>query len=101
MVAVFKEFKKFLRDFRIIGLSAAFVVGIAASNFIQSLINDIALPVIRPLVSGSTRWEDIIIPIGHVNLRAGSFLSTLLNLILVVLFLYLFIGRILHWKPKK
>ncbi|MBW3018154.1 MscL family protein [Candidatus Woesearchaeota archaeon] len=101
MTTVFKEFKKFLKDFRIIGLSTAFVVGMAASNFIQALINDIALPIIRPLVSGSTRWEDIILPIGSVNLRAGSFLSALLNLFLVVLFLYIFVDRILHWKPKK
>lgn len=101
MTTVFKEFKKFLKDFRIIGLSTAFVVGMAASNFIQALINDIALPIIRPLVSGSTRWEDIILPIGSVNLRAGSFLSALLNLFLVVLFLYIFIAKLLKWKPKK
>ncbi|MBW3013435.1 MscL family protein [Candidatus Woesearchaeota archaeon] len=101
-MTMYKELVKFLKDFRIVAISAAFVVGIAASNFIQSLIKDIVLPILRPLIPiTAAKWEEIVIPIGSVNLRAGSFLSALLNLILVVLFLYIFIAKLLKWKPKK
>lgn len=101
-MTVLKDFKKFLRDYRIIALSVAFVIGLAASNFIQSFVNDILLPVLRPLISiGSVTWEEIIIPVGPVNFRIGSFLSAFFNLIIILLILYFFVAKILKWKPKK
>ncbi|MDP3989782.1 MAG: MscL family protein [archaeon] len=83
-MAVLKGFKKFLKEYRVIGISIGFVVAIAASNFIQSLINDILLPVLRPLISkSSVVWEDMVLSIGSVNLRIGLFLSTFLNLLVI------------------
>jgi len=74
----------------------------AALNFIQSLVNDIILPILRPIISSKiVKWEDMVIPIGLVNIRIGSFLSALISLLLILLFLYIFVDRILHWKPKK
>ncbi len=101
-MAVLKDFKNFLKEYRIIGISIGFIVAIAASNFIQSLVNDIFLPILRPLISrGSIIWEEMILPMGPVNLRIGSFLSTFLNLIVILLLLYFLIAKILKWKPKK
>jgi large-conductance mechanosensitive channel len=97
-----KSFKHFLKEYRIIGISIGFVVAIAASNFIQSIVNDIVLPLLRPLVSkGSIVWEDMILSLGPVNLRIGSFLSTFFNLLLILLLLYWLIVKVLKWKPKK
>jgi large-conductance mechanosensitive channel len=102
VMVVLKEFKNFLREYRIVALSAAFIIGLAASNFIQSLVNDILLPILRPFISsGNTRWEDIVLSVGSVNLRIGSFLSAFLNLFIILLFLYFFIDKFLKWKPKK
>ena len=96
------DFKKFLRDYRIISLSVAFVVSLAASNFILSLVNDVLLPILRPLISSNeVRWEDLIFPIGEINIRIGSFLSASINLFIILLFLYIFITKILKWEPKK
>lgn len=101
-MVILKEFKDFLRDYRIIALSVAFVVGLAASNFIQSIVNDIFLPILRPLISSrDIIWEEMILPIGSVNLRIGSFLSAFLNLFILLLLLYFFVAKILKWKPKK
>ncbi|MBU0930161.1 MAG: MscL family protein [Nanoarchaeota archaeon] len=101
-MAVLKDFKDFLKEYRIIGISIGFIVAIAASNFIQSFVNDVFLPILRPLISNtSIKWEEIILPIGSINIRLGSFLSTSFNLIIILLVLYLFIAKILKWKPKK
>ena len=55
---VLKDFKYFLKEYKIIGISIGFIVAIVASNFIQSLVNDIILPILRPLISrGSVVWE--------------------------------------------
>lgn len=96
-----KNFKKFIKDFRIVGVSIGFIVAIAASNFIQSLVDDVLLPILRPLISnGSIVWEEMILPIGPVNIRIGSFLSSLFNLLFILVLLYIVIGKFLKWKPK-
>jgi len=98
---MFKEFKRFLKEYRVIAISVAFIIGIAALNLIQSFIDDIILPILRPLISSETlTWEELIIPIGPANIRIGSFLSSFLSLLFIVIFLYLFIDKLLKWKPK-
>ncbi|MFH1801489.1 MAG: MscL family protein [archaeon] len=101
-MAAFKRFVGFLKEYRIIAISVSFIIAIVALNFIQSIVNDIILPLVRPIISSKvTRWEDIILSIGSANIRIGSFLSALFSLLLIVLFLYIFVERVLQWKPKK
>ncbi len=101
-MVIFKRFTEFLRGYRIIAISVAFIVGMVALNFVQSIVNDIILPIIRAIFfSESLMWEDTILSIGSANIRIGSFLSAFLSLLLIVLFMYIFIDRLLHWKPKK
>jgi large conductance mechanosensitive channel len=97
-----ERFVGFLKEYRIIAISVAFIVGIAALNFIQSIVNDILLPLLRPFISSeSVTWENLVIPIGSANIRIGSFLSAFFSLLLIVILLYIFVDRILRWKPHK
>ncbi|MFH2136588.1 MAG: MscL family protein [Patescibacteria group bacterium] len=101
-MAVFKRFVEFLKEYRIIAISVAFIVGMAALDLVKSLVEDVILPLIRPLISGeSLVWEDIMLPIGPVNIRIGSFLSAFISFLLIIIFLYIFVDKILRWKPKK
>ncbi len=99
---VFSRFKEFLREYRIIAISVAFIIGMASLSFVQSIVNDLFLPLIRPLISNKALiWEDITWTFGSISLRVGSFLSALFSLLLILLLLYLFVDKVLHWKPKK
>lgn len=99
---IFKGFVGFLKEYRIIAISVAFIVGMAALNLVQSIVNDVILLFIRPLISSKVaRWEDMVVSVGSANIRMGSFLSAFFSLLLIVLFLYVFVDRVLHWKPKK
>jgi large conductance mechanosensitive channel len=101
-MAFFKRFSGFLKEYRVIAISVAFIIGMVGFNFIQSFVNDIILPLIRPLFpSQFVRWEDIAFSIGSANIRIGSFMSSFLNLLLVLVLLFIFVDMILKWKPKK
>lgn len=101
-MAIFTRFVEFLKEYRVIAISVAFIVGMAALNFVQSIVNDIILPIIRSLFSSSSiKWEDMILSIGSANIRIGSFLSAFFSLLLIIILLYIFVDKILHWKPKK
>lgn len=101
-MAAFREFTRFLKEYRVIAISVAFIISLAALAFVQSLVNDIILPILRPVLSPeSLTWEGMMLVMGPVNLRIGSFLSATLTLIMTVIILYVLIDRILRWKPKK
>jgi len=96
-----KAFEEFIKKYRIVSISVAFIISLAASAFIQSLVNDILLPLLRPILSPeSLVWEEMTFAVGTVNLRIGSFLSAFLNLSITLAILYLVIDRILKWEPK-
>ncbi len=96
------RFSQFIKEYRIISISVAFITGMVAFNLVQSLVNDIILPIMKPILSNqSTVWEDLVLHIGTINIRIGSFLSAAISFLLVILFLYIFVDKILKWKPKK
>ncbi|MFH1307962.1 MAG: MscL family protein [archaeon] len=97
-----KNFVRFLKEYRVVAISVAFIISLAALSFIQSIVNDVILPIFRALFARDTLiWEDMILPIGSVNIRIGSFLSAFLSLLLTVILLYIVIDRIIKWKPKR
>lgn len=96
------RFSQFIKEYRIISISVAFITGMVAFNLVQSLVNDIILPIMKPILSNqSTVWEDLVLQVGTINIRIGSFLSAAISFLLVILFLYIFVDKILKWKPKK
>jgi len=45
-MSIIKEFKEFLKEYKVVGLAVAFIMGAAATNLVQSLVNDIIMPVV-------------------------------------------------------
>ncbi len=96
------RFITFLKEYRVIAISVAFIAGMAALNFVQSLVNDVILPLLRPLISSeSLTWEEMMISLGPANIRIGSFLSATIGLLLVMFFLYITVDKILRWKQQR
>ena len=95
-----RNFESFLKKYRIVALSIAFVFSLAVANFIQSFVNDILLPILRPLLSDTT-WEAAVLQLGPVTLRLGSFLSAFFNLMIIATLLYFFVDKMLKWEPSK
>jgi hypothetical protein len=40
-LGIFAEFKQFLDEYKVMGLAVAFIIGVAATALIQSLVNNI------------------------------------------------------------
>ncbi|MFA5406772.1 MAG: MscL family protein [Candidatus Nanoarchaeia archaeon] len=84
-----KELNDFFKDFKIISLAVAFVMGGAVNSIINSLVNNIIMPIIFP--SNIDLWESTTLNIGLIQLRIGSFLSSLINFAIIVLVLFLMV----------
>jgi len=91
----FSEFKEFLKEYKIIGLAIAFVIGVASTTLVKSLVDDVVMPLITPFIPGG-EWQEAVFSIGPIAIKWGSFLGNVINFIviaLVVFFMAKFILR--------
>ncbi len=90
---LYKEFISFLKEYKIISLALAFIMGAASTTLVNSLVKDIILPVFSPLLSGN--WQEASLHLGPIVIRYGSFLAELLNFIILGLVVFVIAKKIL------
>ena len=95
-----QEFKEFINEYKVLGLAIAFIIGIAATNLIQSLVNNIIMPVITPFIPGGA-WENATLAIGPIIIRWGQFLSALLNFIIIALVVFIIAKKVMKQEKTK
>ncbi len=93
-MGVISEFEEFLDDYKVLGLVVAFIIGVAATNLVQSLVNNIIMPAIAPLIRGGS-WETATLELGPVVLRWGAFLSALINFIIIALVVFVIAKKVM------
>ncbi|TAL58275.1 MAG: large conductance mechanosensitive channel protein MscL, partial [Nanoarchaeota archaeon] len=43
---ILNEFREFLEEYKVVGLAVAFIIGTAATALIQSIVNNIIMPIV-------------------------------------------------------
>ncbi|MEM5792929.1 MAG: large conductance mechanosensitive channel protein MscL [Candidatus Aenigmatarchaeota archaeon] len=89
-----KEFKEFLKEYKVIGLAVAFIIGAALTALVQSLVNDVIMPIITPFIPGGG-WKDATFSVGPIVIRWGSFLGALINFVVIALVVFLITRKLL------
>jgi large conductance mechanosensitive channel len=83
-----KEFKDFLKEYKVIGLAVAVIIGLAANALVQSLVNNIVMPIITPFIPGGA-WQTATFSIGPIVIGWGAFLGALINFIIIAFVVFL------------
>jgi len=91
---VMHEFKEFLKEYKIVGLAIAFIMGAAATTFVQSLVNNIVMPIITPFIPGGG-WQTATFSMGPIVIGWGAFLSAFINFVILALVVFFFAKFIL------
>jgi len=89
-----KEFMDFLYEYKVIALAIAFIIGVAATQLIQSLVNNILLPIITFFIPGGA-WQEATFTIGPIVISWGAFLGDLIYFIIVALVVFLVAKKVL------
>jgi len=90
-----KEFKDFLVEYKIVGLAIAFIMGVAATALIQSLVNNIIMPIITPFIPGGA-WQTATFSIGPIVISWGAFLGAVINFVIIALVVFLIAKKLLR-----
>lgn len=89
-----KEFQEFFKEYKVIRLAIAFMIGSATTDLVQSLVNDVIIPVLTPLLAPGS-LETIKLKVGPVVIKMGSFLSALLNFVILLFVVFIIAKKIL------
>ena len=93
-MGLLSDFKDFLKEYKVIGLAVAFIMGIAATALIQSLVNDVIMPVVTPFIPGGD-WKEAVFLIGPISIKWGSFLSAVINFVIIALVVFIISKKII------
>ena len=94
------EFRDFLREYKIVALAIAFVMGGATKELIKSLVDNIIMPFFSPINQGLT-WDTAVLNIGPLAIKWGPFLSAVINFMILALVVFLFAKYVLKEEKVK
>lgn len=80
------EFRDFLSKYKVMGLAVAFILGIYLGALVQSLVNDLIMPIVQFATPG-VQWENIVAG----PFRIGAFLGALLTFIIIALVIFVLV----------
>ncbi len=87
-MGLISEFKDFLKEYKIVGLAVAFIVGLAATTLVQSLVKNIVMPIITPFIPDGG-WETATFTLGKIVIGWGAFLGAVINFVVIAIIVFL------------
>ena len=94
MGRITREFRDFLKEYKVIGLAVAFIMGVAITAVVTSLVNNIIMPIITPFIPGGA-WQTATVTLGPIVLGLGAFGGAVLNFIIIALVVFMIAKMVL------
>ena len=92
-----KEFKEFALRGNVMDLAIGIIIGASFGKIITSLVNDIIMPLINPIMPGGD-WRTMEIGPG---IKLGSFVGTILDFIIIAFVIFMMVKTINRLKRKE
>jgi len=83
-----KGFMEFIREQGVVGLATGFILGGAVSKVVSSLVTDIINPILGVFLGAVGGLETAALRLGTVEIMWGSFVSVLIDFVVIALVVY-------------
>lgn len=97
---MFGEFKAFISRGNVMDLAVAVIIGAAFTAIVNSLVDDLIMPVIGAILGG-VDFSTLAIKVGEANITYGNFIQAIINFLLIALTLFLLVRAINQVAKKK
>jgi large conductance mechanosensitive channel len=95
-----EEFRNFAFKGNIVDLAVGVVIGAAFTNFINSLVKNVLMPLITLLIPGEQSYTKWAIEINGKEIPIGLFLADSVNFLIVAAAVFFFIVKFLGWVTR-
>ena len=101
MATIFTDFRNFLMRGNIVELAVAFVMGLAFAAVVQSLVDDLVMPIIAMII-GKPDFSDLTFTINDARVRYGSFITNVITFVAIAAAVFFFIVRPMQiWAARR
>jgi large conductance mechanosensitive channel len=97
---LWNEFKDFIEQYKVMGLAAAFIIGVYLGLLIQSLVKDLLLPAIGLALPGLSDLSSLQYGVGEQVFGLGNFLVALITFIIVAFVIFILVKVTKRWGIK-
>ncbi|MCS6844196.1 MAG: large conductance mechanosensitive channel protein MscL [Caldilineales bacterium] len=87
---MFEEFRKFIMRGNVLDLAVAVVIGGAFGAIINSLVNDIIMPLVGVLLGG-VDFSGLAFQVGEATVAYGKFIQAIVNFVIIAFAIFLVI----------
>jgi large conductance mechanosensitive channel len=94
------EFMEFLKNYQVIGLAVAVIIGAAAGKMVSAMVSDIIMPIIAVLTPGGD-WKTAVLQLGPVKFMVGDFVGAVIDFVIVALVIFLIVKLIMKGDTSK
>ena len=95
---VWNELKDFLSKYKILGLAAAFVLGLYLGALVQALVKDFVMPLIGLAIPGMSDLASMSVAVTNQVFGIGDFLVALITFIIVAFIVFIAVKVAKKWK---
>ena len=96
---MFKEFKEFAMKGNIVDMAVGVIIGGAFQKIVTSLVNDIIMPALS-IFTGKVDFNDLTFTIGSASIKYGSFITAIIDFLIIALSIFIIIKYINHVNSK-
>jgi len=89
-----KEFLEFLKEYGIVGLAIAVIIGGKLNSLVSTAVDGILMPIITFFLPGGA-WRTATLNIGPFHFLLGPFFGALIDFLIVALIVFYFAKMIL------
>ena len=94
---LWNEFKGFIKNYKVMGLAVAFIMGIYLGALVQALVADLIMPIIGLAIPGLENLATIEYPVGNQSFLVGHFLVAVITFIIVAFVIFLLAKVTKRW----
>ena len=87
-----QEFKDFLLRGNIVELAVAFVIGLAFAAVVNSLVNNLVMPIIAMII-GKPDFSDLTFTINDAVFRYGAFITDVIQFVAIAAAVFFFVVK--------
>jgi large conductance mechanosensitive channel len=95
-----KEFQEFINRGNVIDLAVAVVIGGAFGAIVNSLINDIIMPLIG-IILGGVDFTSLSIDVGNATILYGNFIQAIVNFLVISFSIFLVVRAYNSMQEEK
>lgn len=85
------EFKEFIKNYKVMGLAVAFILGLYLGALTQSLVKDILMPLIGLALPGMSDLATLEVAVGSQIFCVGNFLVAVITFIIVAFVIFVLV----------